>query len=134
MHPDPCMLCENVGPLDTPGSPQDAYGWLGWALVVKGTMVTYFVRFCTVCSRAISTGGASWIPTADLELLDRSTRGQNPNKCSNIFVTVLDIFELCSSAVECSPKNSSDSSLGHCPMSKSEEFLGEHPLVGEILT
>ena len=53
---------------------------------------------------------------------------------ATFFVTVLGIFELFSSAVECSPKNSSDSSLGHCPMSKSEEFLGEHPLVGEILT
>ena len=58
--------------------------------------------------------------------------GQNPNKCINVFVTVLHIFELCSLMVGRSPENSSVLGLGDPPMSKSDEFLGEHLLVDEM--
>ena len=41
-------IYEYVGPLDTLGSPQDAHGWLGWALVVKVINRHHGYVFCTI--------------------------------------------------------------------------------------
>ena len=42
------MIYEYVGPLDILGSPQDAHGWLGWALGVKSINRHHSYILCTI--------------------------------------------------------------------------------------